>query len=81
MTEGGEGLKMLASSGVNPLNRFQFESLALLVREHEGGGRESEGGKGRRNTGAILGACQTCLKILENTDSLETYLRSWLEGK
>jgi hypothetical protein len=36
---------MLASSGVNPLNRFQFESLALLVREHEGGG-ESEGGEG-----------------------------------
>ena len=57
---------MLASSGVNPLNRFQFESLALLVREH-GGGRESEGGKGRRNTGAMLGACQTCLKHLENT--------------
>lgn len=66
MTEGGEGRKMLASSGVNPLNRFQFESLALLVREH-GGGRESEGGKGRRNTGAMLGACQTCLKHLENT--------------
>jgi len=57
---------MLASSGVNPLNRFQFESLALLVREH-GGRRESEGGEGRRNTGAILGECQTCLKILENT--------------
>lgn len=65
MTEGGEGLKMLASSGVNPLNRFQFESLALLVREH--GGRGSEGGKGRRNTGAILGACQTCYKNMENT--------------
>jgi len=55
---------MLASSGVNPLNRFQFESLALLVREQGKG--ESEGGKGRRNTGAILGACQTCLKNLEN---------------
>jgi hypothetical protein len=38
VTEGGEGLKMLASSGVNPLNRFQFESLALLVREHGGRG-------------------------------------------
>lgn len=59
VTEGGEGLKMLASSGVNPLNRFQFESLALLVREQEGG---SEGGKGRRNTGAILGACQNVFK-------------------
>lgn len=64
VTEGGGGLKMLASSGVNPLNRFQFESLALLVREQGKG--ESEGGKGRRNTGAILGACQTCLKNLEN---------------
>ena len=53
---------MLASSGVNPLNRFQFESLALLVREQGEGEGESVGGKGRRNTGAILGACQTCLK-------------------
>jgi len=79
VTEGGGGLKMLASSGVNPLNRFQFESLALLVREQGEG--ESEGGKGRRNTGAILGACQTCLKNLEKYDFLETYIQSWLEGK
>jgi len=45
VTEGGEGLKMLASSGVNPLNRFQFESLALLVREHGGGVKVERGGE------------------------------------
>jgi hypothetical protein len=33
---------MLASSRVNPLNRFWFKSLALLARKH---GVKSEGGR------------------------------------